>query len=121
MDPQQMLMMLPGLQPEELLALQHLMKDMTDAQQQQFLLIYQGRRREQQILMLMTLIGFLGVAGIQRFIIGETVMGILYLFTLGFCGVGTIIDLINIKQMTTDFNQKQAIESANLVHMMMRQ
>lgn len=120
MDTQQMLMMLPGLQPEELLTIQHITKDMTEEQQKQFLYIYQGRRREQQSLLLMTLIGFLGVAGIQRFIIGETVMGILYLFTLGFCGVGTIIDLINIKKITAEFNQKEAIESANMVHMMRR-
>ena len=120
MDPQQMLMMLPGLQPEEILTIQHLTKDMTEAQQQQFFVIYQGKRKEQQTLTIMTLVGFFGVAGIQRFITGEIVLGILYLFTLGFCGIGTIIDLINIKRITTDFNQKEAIESANMVHLLMK-
>ncbi|HLG35782.1 MAG TPA: TM2 domain-containing protein [Bacteroidia bacterium] len=118
MDIQQMIMMLPGIQPDELAVIQGLTKDMSETQQQQFYTIYQGKRKEQQFLMLMTLIGFLGVAGIQRFIVGEIGMGILYLLTCGFCAIGTIIDLINIKRMTSEFNQKQAIESAKIVSMM---
>lgn len=112
-----MLMMLPGLQPDEILLIQNITKDMTEAQQQQFFLFYRGKRKEQQTLLIMTLLGFFGVAGIQRLVTGETVLGILYLVTIGFCGVGTIIDLININQITSDFNQKQAIEAANLVKM----
>jgi len=118
MEPQQMFMMLPGIQPDELAFIQSLIKDMTDAQQQQFILFYQGKRRDQQNLTLMTILGFFGVAGIQRFMTGETALGILYLLTAGFCGIGTIIDLVNIKSLTYQFNQKQAIESASMVRMM---
>jgi TM2 domain-containing membrane protein YozV len=118
MDQQQMLMMIPDLQPEELLLMQHLTKEMTDVQQQQFFSLYRGKRKERQTLLLLTLIGFFGVAGIQRFMVGDTVLGILYLFTIGFCGIGTIIDLININRITSDYNQKQAIEAANMVKMM---
>jgi TM2 domain-containing membrane protein YozV len=118
MDQQQMLMILPGMQPDELMVVQNLTKGMTENQQQQFYTFYQGKRKEKQNLMILTLIGFFGVAGIQRFIVGETAMGILYLLTLGFCGIGTIIDLVNIDKMVSNFNQKQALETANMVKMM---
>jgi TM2 domain-containing membrane protein YozV len=118
MNQQQLLMMLPGLQPDELMVLQSLLKDMTENQQQQFIIFYQGKRKDQQNLLILTIIGFFGVAGIQRFVIGDTALGLLYLFTGGFCGIGTIIDIINIKRMTFEYNHKQALDSANLVTMM---
>ena len=118
MDQQQLLMMISDLQPEELLLMQHLSKDMTEAQQQQFFSLYRGKRKERQTLLLLTLVGFFGIAGIQRFVVGDTGLGILYLVTFGFCGIGTIIDLININRITSDYNQKQAIEAANMVKMM---
>ena len=118
MNQQQMLMMLPGLQPDELSFIQNLTKDMSETQQQQFLMFYQGKRKDQQTLMLLTLIGFFGVAGIQRFVTNEIALGIIYLLTFGFCGIGTIIDLVNIKSIATQFNQNQAIESANMVAML---
>lgn len=118
MDQQQMLMMLPGLQPDELAVIQSLTKEMTDAQQRQFFSFYTGKRKEQQNLMIMAIIGFFGVAGIHRFMIGEVGMGILYLLTAGLCGIGTIIDLVNIRKMTAEYNQKQALEAANMVRMM---
>ena len=31
--------------------------------------------------------------------------------TLGLCGIGTIIDLVNIKRIATDYNQKKAVET----------
>jgi TM2 domain-containing membrane protein YozV len=117
MDPKQ-LMMLPGLQPDELVNIQNLTREMSEAQQQQFILIYSSKRRDEQSLMIMTLIGFFGVAGIQRFVTGETALGILYLFTFGFCGIGTIIDLVNIKRLTSEFNQKKAVEAAQMAGMM---
>lgn len=118
MDQQQMLMMLPGLQPDELAIIQSLTKEMSDTQKRQFIAIYQGRRKDQQTLLIVTLIGFLGVAGIQRFMVGQIGMGVLYLLTGGICGIGTIVDLINIKQMASDFNRTQALESANMTKML---
>jgi TM2 domain-containing membrane protein YozV len=68
--------------------------------------------------MLMTLSGFFGVAGIQRFVVGDIGLGIVYLLTIGFCGIGTIVDLVNLKRMTLDFNKKQAFESAHMAKML---
>ena len=118
MDQDELYMTLPGIQRDELLVIQAITKDMNETQRQQFFAFYRGRRKEQQILLIMTLIGFFGFAGIQRFVTGDIVMGIIFFITLGFCGIGTIIDLININKITSDYNQKQAVETANLVKTM---
>ena len=39
---------------------------------------------------------FVGVLGVHQFMLGNNVKGLLYIFTLGFCGIGVLIDLINI-------------------------
>ena len=46
----------------------------------------------------------------SRFILGQIGMGILYLFTVGLCFIGTIVDLVNYKQLTLEYNQQQAQE-----------
>jgi len=50
--------------------------------------------------------------------VGDTGIGVLYVLTMGFCGIGTIIDLINLDNMVSKFNQKQAYETASMVRMM---
>ena len=47
---------------------------------------------------------FLGTVGIDRFMLGETGMGILKLLTVGLCGVLTIIDWFTIQKKTRDLN-----------------
>ena len=117
MDPK-MLMMLPNIQPEEMMNIQELTRDMSETQKQQFLLFYSSRRKEEQSLMILALIGFFGFAGIHRFVTGDTALGVIYLLTFGLCGVGTIIDLVNIKKITAEYNRKQAIEAARMAAVM---
>jgi TM2 domain-containing membrane protein YozV len=107
--------LLPGIEQEELIWLQELTKNYDQDTIQRFLAIYQSRRQDPQTILICTLIGFLGPAGIQRFLLKQIGMGILYLFTLGFCGIGTIIDAVNHRKLTWEFNKKAAIESASLL------
>ena len=47
---------------------------------------------------------FLGTLGIDRFMIGDTGMGILKLLTCGLCGIMTIVDWFSISKKTKDLN-----------------
>lgn len=47
---------------------------------------------------------FLGSLGIDRFMIGDTGMGILKLLTCGLCGIMTIVDWFSISKKTKDLN-----------------
>lgn len=116
----QELLMMQGLQPNELALIQDIVKDMTEAQQKQFYMMYMGKRKDQQTMLLLCLIGILGVAGIHRLISGDIGLGVLYLLTCGVCFIGTIVDAINIGNLTYEFNRKQALETAQLVRMMIR-
>lgn len=47
---------------------------------------------------------FLGVLGIDRFMIGDIGMGVLKLLTLGCCGILCIIDWFSISKKTKELN-----------------
>jgi len=101
---------LPEIMGEEQYYISGLIKNMDDKQAQQFANIYRSRRKDPQTILLVTLVGFLGLAGIQRFLTDQIGLGILYLLTCGICFIGTIIDLVNYKRIAFDYNQKQAAQ-----------
>ena len=47
---------------------------------------------------------FLGGLGIDRFMLGDTGMGVLKLLTCGCCGVLTIIDWFNVQNKARELN-----------------
>lgn len=47
---------------------------------------------------------FLGSLGIDRFMLGETGMGILKLLTLGCCGILTVIDWFSVQKKAKELN-----------------
>lgn len=53
-------------------------------------------RKSKMIALILCILGFFGLAGLHRMYVGKVGSGVLYLFTYGFCLVGTIIDLISI-------------------------
>lgn len=101
---------LPELQGDEMVYVQGLLKEMSDQQAQQFAMMYRARRKDPQNVLLLTLLGFIGIAGVQRFIVDQVGMGLLYLFTAGICWIGTIIDLVTHKKIAFEYNQKQATQ-----------
>lgn len=100
--------LLPELDGDEMVYVQGLLKDFNDQQAQQFAMIYRTRRRDPQTIMLVTLIGFFGVAGVQRFLTDQIGMGLLFLLTGGLCVIGTIVDLVNYRKLSFEYNQQQA-------------
>ena len=107
--------LMPSLEFDEMSYVQVLVKDFSDEQIRQFATIYNSRRKEPQTILLLTLVGFLGVSGVQRFVLDQIGMGLLYLFTGGLCFIGTIVDLVNHKNLTFEYNQKIARQVAGMV------
>lgn len=106
-----MMQAFPNMDLQEMMFIEEALKGATDTQKKNFILAYQGRRKDAQTIMICTIIGLLGIAGIQRFMVGQMGMGILYLFTGGLCLIGSIVDLINYKKLTFDYNQTMIVES----------
>ncbi len=86
--------------PEEKITyLQDKLRTMDD---QKFSLLTAVELKEPSTLLLVSI--FLGVLGIDRFMLGDTGMGILKLLTCGCCGILTIIDWFTISKKTKEFN-----------------
>ena len=107
--------LMPSLEPDEITFVQMLIKDMNDSQAQQFAMAYMSRRKDPSNMLLFTLLGFVWIAGIQRFVLGQIGLGIIYLLTLGLCFIGTIVDLINYKKLAYEYNTKQAQQVAGMM------
>ncbi|MGJ7031839.1 TM2 domain-containing protein [Niabella hirudinis] len=115
MNQEQVLRVIPDIEYDELVMILNITREMSAQQQEQFLMLYQRRRKSRQELLLLSLLGFVGVAGIHRLITGDIALGIVYLLTGGLCLIGTIVDIININSLTTRYNTKQGYETAALV------
>ena len=107
--------LMPSLEDREMMYVQGLIKDFSDQQAQQFANVYNAKRRDPLLLLLTCCLGFLGFAGIHRFLVDHMGLGILYLLTGGICLIGTIIDLVNYKQLAFEYNQTVAARTAQLV------
>lgn len=106
---------LPEIYGEEQMFISNMIKEMDDKQAYQFANIYRTRRRDPQTILLVTLAGFLGFAGIQRFMTDQIGLGVLYFFTAGLCFIGTIVDLVNYKRIAFEFNHREAQQIAMMV------
>lgn len=106
---------LPELEGMELGYIQGIMKNMSDEQASLFSSVYRARRKDNQMILILTLLGFVGFAGLQRFILGQIGLGILYLLTAGLCFIGTIVDLVNYKSLAYEYNIRIAHETLNMM------
>ncbi len=90
---------LPELTGEEFHYVQQATTNLTDDEFRIFANIYKARRRDPQMVLILSLVGLLLLPGLQRFYTDQIGMGILFLFTLGLCFIGSIIDLVNYKKL----------------------
>ncbi|MGC8864832.1 MAG: TM2 domain-containing protein [Bacteroidales bacterium] len=117
---QRILRFLPQIDYEEALMLDQLTQNLSDEALQNFAGVYSARRKDPQLVLLLALLGFVGLAGVHRFVLGQIGMGILYILTAGLCFIGTIVDLINYKQLALEFNRKTAHETLMMLNSMNR-
>jgi TM2 domain-containing membrane protein YozV len=99
-----------GMTMEEYSFLHHASAGLSQNQMQTFMVVYNSRRKNPTDILLATLLGFLGFAGLQRFLTGQIFLGLLYFFTGGFFLIGTIIDLFTYKSITNDYNRHLAYD-----------
>lgn len=79
-----------------------LKQKLLEADESKFNLISAVEFKDPTTLLLVSL--FLGGLGVDRFMLGETGMGILKLLTAGVCGILTIIDWFTVQKKTKELN-----------------
>lgn len=109
------LSLLASLDLAEANALSPILQGMSESQQTQFMSIYMSKRRDPVLILVCTLAGFVGFAGLQRFITDNILLGFLYFFTGGFLFIGTIIDLFRYKSIAEAYNAKIAYQTASIL------
>ena len=73
-----------------------------EADEAKFQLVSAVEFKDQTTILLVSI--FLGSLGIDRFMLGETGMGILKLLTLGCCGILTVIDWFSVQKKAKELN-----------------
>ncbi|RBP66441.1 hypothetical protein DFO66_103391 [Brevibacterium sanguinis] len=61
------------------------------------------------IALVLALVGFVAIAGLQYFYIGKIGKGVLFLLTVGFLGVGTLYSCFTIQGETKQINAQRAV------------
>jgi len=84
--------------------LERLKAGLTENERIQLDIEIRSRRKDVGTMMALACLGFVAIAGIHRFMLGKVGTGILWLFTGGLCFIGTIIDLVNMRSMVTEYN-----------------
>jgi hypothetical protein len=69
-------------------------------------------RRSLAVSYLLWALGLVGLCGLQRFYNRKPLSGTLWLFSLGFCGIGQLVDLFLIPQLVEQANQPLLLEAA---------
>ncbi|MEO6290006.1 MAG: NINE protein [Ginsengibacter sp.] len=116
-----LLNLLYDVTPEELLTINSNTKGFGEEDLSYFCMIYRSKRKDPQTILLLCLLGLVFVAGIHRFVIGHTGLGVLYFFTAGLCWIGTIVDAINHKNLALEYNAKMISETLLMLNMVRKQ
>ena len=102
--------LIPDVESKELLFLESILEDLGDRKIETFCLMYRSRRKKPDTILLLAILGFIGAAGIHRMFINHIFLGILYFFTAGLCLIGTIVDILNHKQLAQEHNEEIALD-----------
>jgi TM2 domain-containing membrane protein YozV len=100
------------LDAEESSSVKAILDELNEGQQEQFAAVYLNKRRDSSLILVSILAGFIGFAGVHRFITDRIGLGLLYFFTGGFLLIGTIVDLFKYKKIAKKYNSKMALETA---------
>ncbi len=106
--------------PEEMMTINSRTIGFSDDDLMHFSMIYRSKRKDPQTILLLALLGLVFIAGIHRFVLGHTGMGILYFFTGGLCWIGTIVDAVNHKDLALEYNAKMITETLSMLNMIKR-
>jgi TM2 domain-containing membrane protein YozV len=61
--------------------------------------------------LLLTLVGFLGIAGLQYLYLNKPLKAILWFLTLGMFGIGTVIDVFTISGQVEQYNVNEELKT----------
>lgn len=70
---------------------------------------FDGPQKDPGLALVLTIIGFFFIAGLQYFYLGKILKGFLFLITLGFLYIGTIISLFTISGETRRVNRDRML------------
>lgn len=99
---------LPELDEPERSFIERLTAGMSHESIQQFAAAYRQVRKDPQTVRLMAIIGIVAIPGLHRFWAGQLGIGFLYLLTGGLLWVGTIMDIVNYRELAFTYNGKAA-------------
>ena len=106
-----------GMTMDEYSFLHHASAGLTQNQMTTFMAVYNSRRKNPTDILVATLFGFLGLGGVQRFMTNQILLGVLFLLTGGFLGIGTLIDAISYKSIANDYNRHLAYDCYQIAKM----
>ncbi|WP_083619596.1 TM2 domain-containing protein [Mucilaginibacter sp. OK098] len=106
-----------GMTMDEYSFLHHASAGLTQNQMTTFMAVYNSRRKNPTDILVATLFGFLGLAGVQRFMTNQILLGVLFLLTGGFFGIGTLIDAFSYKSIANDYNRHLAYDCYQIAKM----
>ncbi|MEX0608233.1 MAG: TM2 domain-containing protein [Balneolaceae bacterium] len=106
---------LPEIEGDEALYISKMISDLSDEEASKFSSVYRIRRKDPQTILITCILGFFLIAGVHRLLLNQIGMGILYIFTGGLCLIGTIVDLVNYKDMAFEFNRGVAQDVRTLI------
>ena len=108
---------LPTIEGQELMFIQAIFDQLTDEEARRFSAVYSQRRRDPNMILMLAIVAtiFPLASGLHRFFLDKVGSGVVHLLTCGWCWIGTIIDLVNHKKLTFEYNAKVASEIAAML------